>query len=149
MILRRRRFAGQGQVVYDRGMALARLVVIEGPDLGQEFEIPLRGGGIGRGEGNVVQLSDLAVSRNHCAIELREGRLCLVDEGSRNKTLINGMPVRVHVLDRPTEPPLGAGEAAQGPVAAAIGNAVFDALGVRVRRLPLTPDTIARVVNQS
>ena len=41
--------------MYDRGMALARLVVIEGPDLGQEFEIPLRGGGIGRGEGNVVQ----------------------------------------------------------------------------------------------
>ncbi len=88
-------------------MALARLVVIEGPDLGQEFEIPLRGGGIGRGEGNVVQLSDLAVSRNHCAIELREGRLCLVDEGSRNKTLINGMPVRVHVLEQGDEIFLG------------------------------------------
>jgi CO/xanthine dehydrogenase Mo-binding subunit len=34
-------------------------------------------------------------------------------------------------------------------VAAAIGNAVFDALGVRVRTLPLTPDTIARTVNAS
>ena len=39
-------------------MPLARLVVIDGPDLGVEFEIPLRAGGIGRGEGNVVQLSD-------------------------------------------------------------------------------------------
>ena len=36
--------------------------------------------------------------------------------------------VRVHVIDRPDEPTLGAGEAAQGPVAAAIANAVFDAL---------------------
>ena len=55
----------------------------------------------------------------------------------------------MHVIDRPDEPPLGAGEAAHGPVAAAIGNAVFDALGVRVRTLPLTPDTITRAANAS
>ncbi|HEU5294352.1 MAG TPA: molybdopterin cofactor-binding domain-containing protein, partial [Burkholderiaceae bacterium] len=55
--------------------------------------------------------------------------------------------VRVHVIDRPDEPALGAGEAALGPVAAAIGNAVYDALGVRVRTLPLTADTITRAVN--
>jgi CO/xanthine dehydrogenase Mo-binding subunit len=55
--------------------------------------------------------------------------------------------VRVHVIDRPDQPSLGAGEAAQGPVAAAIANAVHDALGVRVRTLPLTPDTIMRAVN--
>jgi CO/xanthine dehydrogenase Mo-binding subunit len=36
--------------------------------------------------------------------------------------------------------PLGAGEAAHGPVTAAIANAVFDALGVRVRNLPITRD---------
>ncbi|MCA9674215.1 MAG: FHA domain-containing protein, partial [Myxococcales bacterium] len=79
-------------------MPLARLVVIEGPDLGVEFEIPLRGGGIGRGEGNVVQLSDLSVSRQHCTLEVRDGALCLVDEGSRNKSLVNGQPVTVHPL---------------------------------------------------
>ncbi len=55
--------------------------------------------------------------------------------------------VRVHVIDRPEEPPLGAGEAAQGPVAAALANAVHDALGVRVRELPLTPDTLLRAVH--
>jgi CO/xanthine dehydrogenase Mo-binding subunit len=55
--------------------------------------------------------------------------------------------VRVHVIDRPDQPALGAGEAAQGPVAAAIANAVHDALGVRVRTLPLTPDNITRAVN--
>ncbi|HUH04349.1 MAG TPA: sigma 54-interacting transcriptional regulator [Kofleriaceae bacterium] len=88
-------------------MALARLVVVEGPDLGHEFEIPLRGGGIGRGEDNVVQLSDLAVSRSHCLLDLRDGRLCLVDDGSRNRTLVNGKPVQVHVLQEGDEIALG------------------------------------------
>jgi CO/xanthine dehydrogenase Mo-binding subunit len=57
--------------------------------------------------------------------------------------------VRVHVIDRPDQPPLGAGEAAHGPVAAAIANAVHDALGARVRTLPLTPDNITHAVNRS
>jgi CO/xanthine dehydrogenase Mo-binding subunit len=50
--------------------------------------------------------------------------------------------VEVVICDRPSEAPLGAGEAAHGPTAAAIGNAVFDAIGVRVRDLPLTPERI-------
>ena len=55
--------------------------------------------------------------------------------------------VTVHVIDRPDEPSVGAGEAAQGPVAAALANAVHDALGVRVRELPLTADTLLRAVH--
>jgi CO/xanthine dehydrogenase Mo-binding subunit len=55
--------------------------------------------------------------------------------------------VAVHVIDRPDEPPLGAGEAAQGPVAAALANAVFDALGVRVRSLPLSADNILQAIH--
>lgn len=54
--------------------------------------------------------------------------------------------VQVHVLDRPDQPSLGAGEAAQGPVAAALANAVFDALGVRVRTLPLSPEHILQAM---
>ena len=50
--------------------------------------------------------------------------------------------VVVEIVSRPDEKPLGAGEAAQGPVAGAIANAVYDALGVRVRDLPMTPDRI-------
>ncbi|SDM31596.1 CO or xanthine dehydrogenase, Mo-binding subunit [Catalinimonas alkaloidigena] len=46
--------------------------------------------------------------------------------------------VDVTVLDRPELPPLGAGEAAQGPTAAAIANAVYRATGTRVRELPIT-----------
>jgi CO/xanthine dehydrogenase Mo-binding subunit len=45
--------------------------------------------------------------------------------------------VEVTVLDRPTEQALGVGEAAQGPAAAAIANAVYRASGKRIRNLPL------------
>ena len=55
--------------------------------------------------------------------------------------------VRVHVIDRPDEPPLGAGEVAHGPVAAALANAVHDALGVRVRALPLSADNLLRAIH--
>jgi CO/xanthine dehydrogenase Mo-binding subunit len=54
--------------------------------------------------------------------------------------------VQVTVLDRPEDPPLGAGEVAGGPVAAALANALADAIGVRVRRLPLTPGRISAVI---
>ncbi len=51
----------------------------------------------------------------------------------------NGVPDRlaVHLLDRPGQPFLGTGEAAQGPAAAALANAVADACGARVRDLPM------------
>jgi CO/xanthine dehydrogenase Mo-binding subunit len=54
--------------------------------------------------------------------------------------------VNAHVIDRPDQPSLGAGEATQGPVAAAIGNALADAIGVRVRDLPLTPERVAAAI---
>jgi CO/xanthine dehydrogenase Mo-binding subunit len=55
-------------------------------------------------------------------------------------------PITVAVIDRPGQPPLGAGEAAAGPTAAAIGNAVAHALGVRVRHMPITPERITREI---
>jgi CO/xanthine dehydrogenase Mo-binding subunit len=51
--------------------------------------------------------------------------------------------VEVEIVSRPDLPSVGAGESAQGPTAAAIANAVCDALGVRVRDLPITPERIA------
>jgi CO/xanthine dehydrogenase Mo-binding subunit len=44
--------------------------------------------------------------------------------------------VDVHVIDRPGLPFLGTGEAAQGPTAGAIGNAIAYATGARIRELP-------------
>jgi CO/xanthine dehydrogenase Mo-binding subunit len=51
-------------------------------------------------------------------------------------------PIDVVLIDRPGSPFLGTGEASQGPTGAALANAVFDATGVRFRRLPLTPDRV-------
>jgi CO/xanthine dehydrogenase Mo-binding subunit len=55
--------------------------------------------------------------------------------------------VEVEIIARPEQKALGAGEAAHGPVAAAIGNAVAAALGVRVRDLPITRDRIIAASN--
>jgi nicotinate dehydrogenase subunit B len=57
--------------------------------------------------------------------------------------------VMVRIVDAPGEPETGAGEVAQGPVAGAIGNAVADATGVRVRDLPLTRERVARAIQES
>jgi nicotinate dehydrogenase subunit B len=54
--------------------------------------------------------------------------------------------VEVELISRPDEPPLGVGEVAGGPVTAAIVNALADAIGVRMRRLPLTAEHIASAI---
>jgi CO/xanthine dehydrogenase Mo-binding subunit len=50
--------------------------------------------------------------------------------------------VEVELIQRPDSDPVGAGEAAHGPVTAAIANAVFDALEIRVRDLPITRERL-------
>ncbi len=54
--------------------------------------------------------------------------------------------VEVEIIARPEEKSLGAGEAAHGPVAGAIANAVCDAFGVRVRDLPITRERLISVI---
>ena len=56
--------------------------------------------------------------------------------------------VEVHVIQRSEIDPVGAGEAAHGPVTAAIANAVFDCLGVRVRNLPITRDALIAAMDR-
>ncbi|MGE3768645.1 MAG: sigma 54-interacting transcriptional regulator, partial [Kofleriaceae bacterium] len=97
-------------------MSLARLVVIEGPDAGREFELPMRGGVVGRGDGSLVQLTDPTVSRNHGSIELRDGAMCWIDDSGKTRTLINGAPVSVHRLEAGDEIVLGGTKMAYLPV---------------------------------
>lgn len=54
--------------------------------------------------------------------------------------------ITVRLIDRPDEPPLGCAEAAQGPMAAALGNALRSAVGVHVKELPLSRDAIIRAL---
>jgi nicotinate dehydrogenase subunit B len=54
--------------------------------------------------------------------------------------------IDVQIVSSPGLPSVGAGEAAQGPTAGAIANAVADATGVRVRDLPLTADAVVAAI---
>jgi nicotinate dehydrogenase subunit B len=54
----------------------------------------------------------------------------------------------IALIDRRHERPLGAGEAATAPVAAAVGNAIFDATGVRLRQAPFTPQRVKKALEE-
>ncbi|RTE95034.1 molybdopterin cofactor-binding domain-containing protein [Bradyrhizobium sp. LVM 105] len=57
--------------------------------------------------------------------------------------------VDVEIIQRPEIEPVGAGEAAHGPVTAAIANAVYDCLGVRVRDLPISRDRVIAAMERT
>ncbi len=52
--------------------------------------------------------------------------------------------IEVTLLEQAGTKPVGAGEASPGPTIAAIANAVHDCIGIRLRRMPFTPDAITR-----
>ncbi len=54
--------------------------------------------------------------------------------------------INVHLIDRPGKPFLGVAEAAMGPTAGAIGNALFDATGKRLRDMPLGGERLRREI---
>jgi len=56
--------------------------------------------------------------------------------------------VDIVLIDQRTMQPLGGGEAASIATGAAIGNAIFDAAGVRLRQVPFTPDRVRREVEK-
>lgn len=54
--------------------------------------------------------------------------------------------VEVALMSQPHEPSLGAGECSSGPTCAAIANAIFDAIGVRMRAMPFTPENLLQTL---
>lgn len=88
-------------------------------------------------EGGLLQAASWTLTE---AVEFTPDGLASTDWASYPVLTFDRMPeVEVILIDRPEQPPLGAGEVAQGPMAAAIANATFDATGLRLRDLPLTP----------
>ncbi len=57
--------------------------------------------------------------------------------------------VRVDLIDRPEQAPWGAGEPTAAVVPSAVANAVHDALGVRLRSVPLTPDKVLQAIRKT
>ncbi|MDB5990032.1 MAG: xanthine dehydrogenase family protein molybdopterin-binding subunit [Herbaspirillum sp.] len=55
----------------------------------------------------------------------------------------------LEIMAQPDLPPLGVGECAAGPTAAAIGNALADAIGIRARDLPLTPERLLAAIESA
>ncbi|MFL9855890.1 molybdopterin-dependent oxidoreductase [Paraburkholderia madseniana] len=55
--------------------------------------------------------------------------------------------LNVHLINRPGLPFLGAAEASMGPTAGALGNALFDATGKRLRDMPLGGDNLRRLID--
>ena len=55
--------------------------------------------------------------------------------------------VEVHLIDRPGMPFLGTAEAAMGPTAGALANALFDATGQRLRQMPLAGDRLRQLID--
>ena len=49
---------------------------------------------------------------------------------------------------RPELPPLGAGEGAQGPTVSAIANAVYNAMGIRLRDMPFTRERVVAALSR-
>ncbi|ERM83116.1 hypothetical protein P872_17360 [Rhodonellum psychrophilum GCM71 = DSM 17998] len=86
-------------------------------------------------EGGMIQSASWTIME---AVQYDANGITSKDWNSYPIMRTNDVPeVEVHIIDRPKEKPLGAGEAAQGPVAAAIVNALSSLLDKRVYELPL------------
>lgn len=95
-------------------------------------------------EGGAIQAASWTLKEE---VTIENGRVPPLDWDSYPILRFSEIPViETRFVGDPASPPLGTGEAAQGPVAAAIGNALSRALGLRVRQLPLTRDRIARAI---
>lgn len=96
-------------------------------------------------EGGIIQSLSWTLFE---AVAFDERRIRSRDWGSYPILRFESVPERieVHVLNRPGEPFLGTGEAAQGPTAAALANALADATGARLRDLPLTAERVRSAV---
>ena len=89
-------------------------------------------------EGNVVQATSRTLFEE---VRFDRNQVVSVDWASYPILEIADAPESIDIvlIDRPEIAPSGAGEPATRTVPAAIANAIFDATGVRLRKVPLTP----------
>ncbi len=91
-------------------------------------------------EGSILQTLSRALMEE---VHFDRSRVTSVDWASYPILRFPDVPkLDIALIDRPTEPPVGAGEAACTTVAAALANAVFDATRARLRTVPFTPERV-------
>ena len=80
------------------GARPARLSVLHGPDAGLEVAVPAIGVVIGADPSADVVLADEAVSRRHCSLVPKGEGFEVMDLGSRNGTLLDGVSIQKAVV---------------------------------------------------
>ncbi|WFU44467.1 molybdopterin-dependent oxidoreductase [Bradyrhizobium sp. CB82] len=91
-------------------------------------------------QGNVIQSTSRALMEE---VSFERGAVAAREWGAYPIIPFPDVPkIDVLMLPRQDQPPLGVGESASVPSAAAIANAIFDATGVRFREPPFTPERI-------
>ncbi len=81
--------------------------IAKGPEAGKAYQILKPIVTIGRGSQADIQLSDTAISRRHCVIEIAPDRTVLRDLGSTNGTHVSGQRIDFAYLRDRTEFDLG------------------------------------------
>ncbi|WP_027523679.1 molybdopterin cofactor-binding domain-containing protein [Bradyrhizobium sp. Ec3.3] len=93
-------------------------------------------------QGNVIQSTSRALMEE---VSFERGAVAAREWGAYPIIPFPDVPkIDVLMLPRQDQPPLGVGESASVPSAAAIANAIFDATGVRFREPPFTPERVLR-----
>jgi nicotinate dehydrogenase subunit B len=98
-------------------------------------------------EGNVVQTVSRVLKEE---ILFSQSKVTSVDWASYPILRFPEVPeIVMDLIDRPDQVPWGAGEPTAAMVPGAIGNAVFDAIGVRLRSVPFTPAKVLAAIKKS
>ncbi|MFB4394373.1 MULTISPECIES: molybdopterin cofactor-binding domain-containing protein [unclassified Pseudomonas] len=90
--------------------------------------------------GNVIQSTSRVLKEQ---VSFEESKVASQEWGGYPILTFPEVPdIDVMMLPRQHEPPMGSGESASVPSAAAIANAIFDATGIRFRELPITAERV-------
>jgi CO/xanthine dehydrogenase Mo-binding subunit len=92
-------------------------------------------------EGGVIQSISRALKEE---VKFDRSRVTTLDWASYPIIMFNEIPDEIDIvlINRPDLPPMRVGEPASESVWPGVANAVFDAIGVRIRDLPLTPERV-------
>jgi len=80
-------------------------------------------------------------------VKFRSGEILNKNYDSYELPKFSWLPkIETVILNKKNEPPQGGGEPAIITLGAAIGNAIYDKLGIRLNRMPMTPERILQII---